>query len=383
MAAQRKADGSGRRGERDGERLRATLPASGGTGRRALAKHGEAHVPPPARPISRFPQPAKARPAEAQPKWYAIVNPVAGSGRGLTDWPIISKLLRDNHIYHDYVFTEHKHHATELVVEAVMAGYRKVIIVGGDGTIHEVVNGIFIQRQVATQDVLVAVIAVGTGNDWIRMFGIPRKYSEAIKAIAAGHSFLQDVGTISYQEAGYRQSRYMANVAGIGFDANVNRRYNHLKEIGKKGKWLYIRSAFRALVVYRSTGVKVWVDDELVFNDLVFSAAIGVGKYNGGGMIPMPEAIADDGLLDMTIIGRMSKLGLLFRFKSLYNGKIYRHSMVSHSRGRTIRIESSPEIAVEVDGEALGFSPFEFAVIDRAIRVIVAERFLEQLQPKP
>jgi len=311
-----------------------------------------------------------------QEKWYAIVNPVAGSGKGLTDWPLISKLLRDNHIYHDYVFTEYKHHATELVVEAINAGYRKVIIVGGDGTIHEVVNGIFIQAEVPTQDVLVAVIAVGTGNDWIRMFGIPRKYSEAIKSITAGHSFLQDVGTISYQEAGYRQNRYMANVAGIGFDATVNRRYNRLKEMGKRGKWLYIWSTFKTVLAYRSTGVKVWVDGELAENNLVYSAAIGIGKYNGGGMIPMPEAVADDGLLDMTVIGRISMLGLLFRFKSLYNGKIYRNSMISHRRGRNIRVESSPEIAVEVDGEALGYSPFEFEVIDRAIRVIVAERFL-------
>jgi len=333
----------------------------------------------------RSPQPAEALATDAgngaaasgRDKWYAIVNPVAGSGKGLTDWPTISKLLRDNNIYHDYVFTEHKHHATELAVEAIAAGYRKIIIVGGDGTIHEIVNGIFIQQQTPTTDILLGVIAVGTGNDWIRMFGIPLKYSEAIKAIAAGHSFLQDVGTISYQEAGYRQSRYMANVAGIGFDASVNRRYNHLKEIGKKGKWLYIWSTFKALLAYRSTGVKVWVDGGLVANNLVYSAAIGVGKYNGGGMIPMPAAIADDGLLDITVIGRISKLGLLLRFKSLYNGKIYRNPMVSYSRGRSIRVESSPEIAVEVDGEALGYSPFDFDVIDRAIRVVVAERFLE------
>ena len=107
---------------------------------------------------------------EISDKWFAIVNPVAGSGKGLTDWPTISKMLRDHHIVPEYVFTEHKYHAIELTVEAVNNGFRKIIVVGGDGTIHEVVNGLFIQKTVPTTDVLLSVIAVGTVNDWIRMF---------------------------------------------------------------------------------------------------------------------------------------------------------------------------------------------------------------------
>ena len=311
-------------------------------------------------------------------KWFAIVNPVAGSGKGLDDWPLISKLLPDNNIMPDYVFTERKYHAIELAVEAVNKGYRKIIVVGGDGTIHEVINGLFIQQRVASQDVLVAVIAVGTGNDWIRMFGIPRKYSEAIKAIVEGHSFLQDVGTISYYKANYPQSRYMANVAGIGFDAFVNHKYNHLKEEGKRGRWLYIWSTLKAVLKYSSTGVKIWVDDRLVVNELVYSATIGIGKYNGGGMMQMPDAVADDGLFDLTVIRKISRLGVLSRFKSLYNGKIYKIKKISLDRGRKIRVESSPEIRVEVDGEALGYSPFEFQIIDRAVRVIVSEKFLKR-----
>lgn len=315
---------------------------------------------------------------ETPGKWFAIVNPVAGSGKGLSDWPLISKLLRDHGIVPEYAFTERQFHAVELAVEAVNKGFRQIIVVGGDGTIHEVINGLFIQRQVAPRDVLLSVIAVGTGNDWIRMFGIPRKYSEAIRAIVQGHSFLQDVGVISYQESSVRQSRYMANVAGVGFDAFVNRKYNHLKQEGKTGKWLYLWSTLKAILRYNSTGVKVYVDDELVVNDLVYSATIGIGKYNGGGMLQTPEAIADDGLFDLTVIRRMNPLKVLYNFKVLFNGRIYRLHSTSLNRGRRIRIESSPEIAVEVDGEALGYSPFEFEVIDRAIRVVVAERFLSE-----
>ncbi len=315
---------------------------------------------------------------DAAGKWFAIVNPVAGSGKGLTDWPLISKLLRDHGIVPEYVFTERHYHAVELAVEAVNKGFRRIIVVGGDGTIHEVINGLFIQQRVPPREVLLSVIAVGTGNDWIRMFGIPRKYSEAIRAIVEEHSFLQDVGVISYHQSRVKQSRYMANVAGIGFDAFVNRKYNHLKQEGKHGKWLYLWSTLKAVLRYNSTGVKVYVDDELVVNELVYSATIGIGKYNGGGMLQTPEAIADDGLFDVTVIRRMTPLKVLLNFKVLFNGRIYRLPSTSLNRGRRIRIDSSPEIAVEVDGEALGYSPFEFEVIDRAIRVVVAERFLQE-----
>jgi len=311
-------------------------------------------------------------------RWFAIVNPVAGNGKGLTDWPQISKLLRDHHIAFDFVFSEKKFHAIELSVEAISKGYRKIIVVGGDGTIHEVVNGIMIQQDVPSTDVLLAVIAVGTGNDWIRMFGIARKYTDAIRAIVDGHSFLQDIARVSYYKSNFQQQRYMANVAGLGFDASVNKYYNRLKDEGKRGGWIYKWGMFKTILGYKTTRMKVTIDDQEVADQAIFSSTIGIGKYNGGGMIQMPNAVADDGLLDVTLIRKMSKLRVVSKFTALYNGKIYRIPKVSHHRGRKITVESFPESAIEVDGEALGYSPFEFEVIDRAIQVVVSEKFLEE-----
>ena len=215
-------------------------------------------------------------------KWFVIVNPVAGSGRGLDHFPQISKHLRDAHILCEPVFTEHKFHATELTVTAVREGYRRIIVVGGDGTLHEVVNGLFIQQEVCPDEVLVAVVAVGTGNDWVRTFGISNRYQDAVKAISEGYSFLQDVGVVSYEEAHYRQSRYMANVAGAGFDAHVVRKLSHLKKKGHRSRWRYTWCLVKNFFRYKSTGVKVWVDDRLVYNNLLLSAAIGICKFNGG-----------------------------------------------------------------------------------------------------
>lgn len=309
-------------------------------------------------------------------RWFVIVNPVAGSGRGLIDFPQISRLLRNDDIRHDAVFTEHKHHATELTVTAANQGYRKIIVIGGDGTLNEVVNGLFIQKAVEPCEILLAVIAVGTGNDWVRTFGIPQHYSEAIRAIREGRSFLQDVGTVTYTESHYTQTRYMANVAGLGFDAHVISTFNHLKMKGYKGGWMYLYSILKSYFRYKSSGARIWVDDEVVFNDLMFSLAIGICKYNGGGVQQLPNALADDGLLDLTIIRPVHWWHIVFRLKKLFNGDIYQIGHVIHAQGRKVRIEAAPSIQLETDGELMGGTPVEVNIRQRAIRVVVTREFL-------
>lgn len=309
-------------------------------------------------------------------RWFVIVNPVAGSGRGLIDFPQISRLLRNDDIRHDAVFTEHKHHATELTVTAANQGYRKIIVIGGDGTLNEVVNGLFIQKAVEPCEILLAVIAVGTGNDWVRTFGIPQHYSEAIRAIREGRSFLQDVGTVTYTESHYTQTRYMANVAGLGFDAYVISTFNHLKMKGYKGGWMYLYSILKSYFRYKSSGARIWVDDKVVFNDLMFSLAIGICKYNGGGVQQLPNALADDGLLDLTIIRPVHWWHIVFRLKKLFNGDIYQIGHVIHAQGRKVRIEAAPSIQLEADGELMGGTPVEVNIRQRAIRVVVTREFL-------
>lgn len=320
--------------------------------------------------------------AEGDAKWFVVVNPIAGSGKGLDDYPLISKLLRDNGIQQEAVFTEHKYHATELTVSAINEGYRHIIVIGGDGTLYEVVNGLYIQKQVPPEEVTIAVISVGTGNDWIRMYGIPRRYSEAIRAIKEGYTFLQDVASVEYEESHFRQTRYMANVAGIGYDAAVIRHIQRQKLKKHLGSKAYLWSMVRTFFTHKSTGVKVWVDDKLIYNDLLFSMAIGIGKYNGGGVQQLPEAVADDGLLDITMIRPVHWWHVLFRVRRLFNGTIYSIGHVHHAQGEKIRIESTPETPLEIDGELLGVTPIEFRVRHREVRVIVNKSFLDEERSK-
>lgn len=317
---------------------------------------------------------------DREAKWFVVVNPASGSGKGLTDYPLISKLLRDNGIRHESVFTEHKHHAAELTVSAIESGYRHIIVVGGDGTLHEVVNGVFIQKRVDSSEITIAMISTGTGNDWIRMFGIPTRYSEAIRAIKEGYTFLQDVAEVSYEESKVRQVRYMANVAGLGFDAAVIKRTLTSKAKGYLGKGGYLWCLARSFFSHKATGTKVWVDDELIYNNLLFSIAIGIGKFNGGGIQQLPIAVADDGLLDITMIRPVHWWHVIFRLRRLYNGTIYSIGHVIHAQGKRVRIESSPETPLEIDGELYGHTPVNLEVMHRKVRVVINKAFINKLK---
>ncbi len=303
-------------------------------------------------------------------KWIVIVNPVAGGGMGLERYPLISRLLREEGIIHEPIFTEHKFHAVELTVSAIGQGCRKLIVVGGDGTLHEVINGLFIQQVVPSTDITIGVVAVGEVNNWAKSARIPLRVEKAIKLIKKGKTYLQDVGTVSYEESHYRQTRYFANAAGVGFNTYALKRLNHLYNKGRSNRlrllWSFVRSFFK----YKSTGIKVWIDDKLVWNNLLMSISIGIGSHNVGGMQHLPNAVVDDGELDLALFRPIHFWHILFRTHYLFDGGIYRIGHILQQRGARIKIESTPEITLEADGELLGESPFEFTVLEKAIRIV-------------
>ena len=124
--------------------------------------------------------------------------------------------------------------------------------------------------------------------------------------------------------------------------------------------------------------MKVWLAARLVYNDLLLSAAVGICKFNGGGIQQLPEAVADDGMLDLSLVRPVHFWHLLFRFHYLFNGGIYRIRHILKERGSRIRIESSPEVSVEIDGESLGHTPLEFTVLHRVVRIVVGREFYER-----
>jgi len=301
--------------------------------------------------------------------WMVIVNPNAGKGKGSKDWKRIAGLLARYGVRHSTFFTKARRHAIELTCNAIASGYRKFIVVGGDGTMNEVVNGVFTQQVCPTTDVSLSMISVGTGNDWGKLFGIPHNYEAAVEIIAAGKTRLQDAGKAEYFHGTHKEHRFFLNIAGLGFDAVVTRRTNIQKDKGRSGKVLYFYNLLKSLLVYRHTAVEVEIDDTRICQD-VFTISIGIGRFSGGGMQQTPNAIPDDGLFDITIVKKIRKGEIILSLKKLYDGTILDHPKIEGYKGRVILIDSDPLIHLEADGESLGHSPIRFEIIPQSILIL-------------
>ncbi|MFC2112384.1 diacylglycerol/lipid kinase family protein [Bacteroidota bacterium] len=303
-------------------------------------------------------------------QWLVIVNPNAGRRKGLLDWEKITGHLIHYDLRFTPVFTERPGHATEIVIENVEEeGFMQILVVGGDGTMNEVVNGIFRQKRFKTNDITLGMITVGTGNDWGRMFGIPKDYEDAVRILTQNQTFIQDAGMVRYCNEDEPGNRYFVNIAGMGFDAEVTRKSNRAKEKGRGGILLYLLHIFTSLINYRHVVAMISVDGQNVENK-IFSMNIGICKYSGGGMIQAPNAIPDDGLFDLTIINKLSKTNVLLSLKRLYNGTIHMHPKVDSYTAKSIRIESRDTIRLETDGESLGHTPVEFWIIPKSVKIM-------------
>lgn len=308
-------------------------------------------------------------------KWLVIVNPNASIQKCERDWPEIEQLLINEGIDFDAILTTHPRHAIDLVKDNITEkGYKKIISVGGDGTNNEVINGIFRQQRYPTQDILMGVIPVGTGNDWRRTFNIPLDYQENVKIIKNGKSFLHDIGKVTYYNDGDPQERFFLNAAGTGLDEMVCGRTNKMKAKGKGGPIRYMLSTANCLLNYKCVHIQLEVDDRLVFDDEILSLSVGNGKYNGGGMMMMRDAVPDDGFFDITVIRKVGFLKFVANINNLYNGSfIEKIEEVSTYRGKKIRIISIPahKLLLETEGETLTNSPFDFEMMPKAIQMLI------------
>ena len=302
--------------------------------------------------------------------WKVIVSAKSGGGKAHVMWPRIAKALREKGINFSEVKTEHYNHAEELAIEAIRDGYRKLMAVGGDGAIHEILNGVMKQQDVPTSEITLGIIPVGSGNDWSRLYDIPKHYEDAATVIANNHVVKQDVVCVDSVNNDEQYRRYMINIGGLGIDAHVCYLFELDKLKGKSGDARYFKSLMKGFIGYRCPHFKVYTDGHLFFEGPALSVAIGNGKYCGGGLRQTPDAEADDGLIDLTVVKRVSKLKFLLNVRRLLDGSIKKMKPVKTARAEQIHILSSPSSFMEVDGEAVGCTPITISILPSAINVI-------------
>jgi YegS/Rv2252/BmrU family lipid kinase len=313
-------------------------------------------------------------------KWFVVVNPHAGTNKCIRDWPEIKSLLEEAGFDFTFVMTEKIYHALYLVRQAIeVDGFQSILVVGGDGTLNEAVNGIMRQFRFPSDEIRIGMITVGTGNDWGRMYEIPAEYKDQVKILRKGHTFLQDVGMVKYRYAADEEKRYFVNIAGMGYDALVAKKTNTLKQMGKGGILTYIVSLLSGLFQYENTELSIEADGKKVYSGKVFSLSIGICKYNGGGMMQLPNAIPDDGLFDVTLIEKTTKMRVIRNIKNLYDGSFIKMKEVKTFTGKKFSITAFPpdKLNLETDGESLGHSPLDFEIIPQSVCLVVRKKYSE------
>lgn len=307
---------------------------------------------------------------------FVVVNPRSGGGRTGREWPQIARALQDVYPGMDAAMTTRRGEAAQLVANALGEGHREIVAIGGDGTINEAINGLFDAAGPVAPDAVLGFVTSGTGGDFRKSFGIGAGFGAAIARLKEAKPKPIDVGRVTcLSSAGISTTRYFVNIASLGLSGVIVDAVNRAR-IAKLfgGRFAFAFHSALAMLTYQNRMIRLRVDRSFDEIALVSTLAIANGQYFGGGMRVAPQAIADDGLFDVVVMGGTSRRRALADMKLIYSGDHIASPAVRVMRGATIIAAPVAEtmgrpVLVEVDGESAGRLPATFEILPRALNV--------------
>lgn len=299
-------------------------------------------------------------------KWFVIVNPTSGNGISKRLWPKIKKELLNQNFDFEVAFTQHKEHSKELVKNALSANFTKIISVGGDGSLHNIVNGIF-KSTTDYKSIKLGVIPIGTGNDWVRSYKIPINYRKAIAIIKKEHTYYQDIGKITLLTK--NKEFFFNNIAGIGFDGHVVYKVHKYKYLGFLA---YLTGALVSLVGFKRKNLHIEFNQTNI-SEKSLMLLIGIGNYCGGGMQLTENVKTNDGLFDISYIKNVSLFTVLKYINKLFKGTITELPIIEtyKTTGVKVTIKPTEEMYLQADGELIETDSFTAAILPRALQFII------------
>ena len=298
--------------------------------------------------------------------WFIIANPIAGNQKFSKQWKEIQQLLNSKNIDYSFVFTQFSKHEIELVQNAIQQGFRNIISVGGDGTLHNIVNGVMMQRYVKSSDITIAVLPIGTGNDWIKTYNIPNNIKRAVDIISERKTILQDIGQI---ETAIGKISYFNNVAGLGYDGYIAKKLQELKRLGPIS---YLIAGIYGFLFYKKSIFKIAMNQTIIETTCLMTM-VSICKFSGGGMQFSKKGDPIDGLFDITIVKNITLLDLILNIKKLYNGKIVAHPKVATYKTNKIIVDpQNSKPFIQADGELIGTGTATFSLIEKGIHFVIA-----------
>jgi YegS/Rv2252/BmrU family lipid kinase len=263
------------------------------------------------------------------------------------------------------LMTEARGHASSLAEEAAANGARLVIVVGGDGTVNEAVNGL---RRARSDGVELAILPRGTGDDFARTFGIPSRFDHALEIAANGRARTLDIGRARFVSLdGSEEERFFVNFAGAGISGAIAKRGAATsRRLGARAAYFWATIAVFAR--WKSSEMTLEIDGERRVSQL-YEVIVANGAYVAGGMRIAPEASPDDGLFETVLIGDFTKAEFVATFPKIYRGTHVGHRKVEIVRASTVSVDAAGPLPVVLDGEQPGTTPARFEVVPGALRV--------------
>ena len=300
-----------------------------------------------------------------------VVNPASAGGRTMQRWPGSAALLQGLGVDFHVHFTTAPGDATTAVRSALRDGTQRVVAVGGDGTLNEVVNGFFDDDGTPLgDDVVLGVVPSGSGGDFRRTADIARTPVESTRLLAAAAARRVDIGRITFADG---SRRHFINIADCGIGGEVVARVNSngYKGGGLRGSAVFLYESLAALVRYGGRAVRITMDGDTV-ERMVQSVVVANGRYFGGGMCVAPGAELCDGVFDVVVIDAMSRTRAMTSMPALYRGSHVRMNGVSVRRAREVRIEHLERpLLFDVEGEQVGETPATITCLPGAVRLVM------------
>jgi len=296
-----------------------------------------------------------------------LVNPASANGSTGRRWPELARRAAALGLEGETLVSERPGHLAELAATAAADGATEIVVVGGDGTVHEVVDGL--GRAEACEQVVLAMIPFGTGRDFARSLRIPRRVEDALAVARDGRVRTVDLGRATYATANGEAVAYFANFAGAGISGAIADRANRTtKALG--GRLSFIWATLAVFSRWQPTEMTIEIDGDRR-QVLLLEALAMNGDYTAGGMWVAPEASLEDGTFDVVLIGDFSKTEFTTTFPKIYRGTHVSHSKVEIVRARELRVEAPSPLPIVLDGEQPGTTPVRFEVVPGALRVRV------------
>lgn len=283
-------------------------------------------------------------------RYQIIINPVAGRGSANRYLPQIEEKLKSLNLDYQVTLTEYPWHAAEISQRAVAEGFDVVVAAGGDGTSNEVLNGLMLAKNAGLGSACMGVLCIGRGNDFAFSMGIPTHWEAGCETLAKNHRRPFDVG---YVVGGlYPEGRYFGNGVGVGFDTVVG--FEAVKLTHLHGFPSYIVAALRTIYLYfDAPTVQIELDGETITQPALLVSLMN-GRRMGGGFMMAPESLSDDGLFDLCITGKISRLGVFALIPRFMKGSQKGHPAVQFKRSRKVDIKAiQGTLPAHADGETL------------------------------